>query len=110
MKVFEAALRRLPASVEKDGIRQVGERNLYLYLTARVAQTATGPGSFTLAMGYLCEFWTRTPSRLRDFPQAAILFLKILIVSILPGRFSRMLLGGIGFLRGRFRKVPVLSG
>ena len=110
IKVLETGLARLPASPEKDRIRQVGERNLYQYFTARVAQTATGPGRFTLAMGYLREFWGRTPSRLRDAPQALVLFIKIVIVSILPGRSSRILLGAIGFLRGRHRKVVVFPG
>lgn len=93
VRVFTAALDRLPEGPLREALRREGAANLNRYFTGRVLGTAGGPASGLLAGRYLWRYLRRAPAGVRDLRWALRQFGRILVTLLLPGRLARRLTG-----------------
>jgi glycosyltransferase involved in cell wall biosynthesis len=95
LRVFSAAVNRLPAGARRDELRREGIANLNRYFTGRVLGTSSGPASGRLAARYWWRYLTAVPARSLDLRWATFQAGRIALTALLPAAVSRPLIGGL---------------
>jgi|GEM_PF-2682075 len=100
-RVFEEALRRLPAGNERNRTGRAGRANLNRYFARRVITTAASPRAAVLAFRYIWRWAVMAPDRLGISGKIIIQLVKAVILVTLPHAAARPFLAKVDGLYHR---------